>query len=258
VLPACFHLADTVFPRVRGEAARSLVAQGWSQSKAAEAVGVSQVMVSKYVQRQAETDQVVLHLAGDLVASSIARAPTDGSWCDAVRAAQDTAGDEALQDLLAAQAMLQAAPPLKVVPQIGLNIARAPAGAATTDQVLAFPARLVAAGHQLVCPSPPAPGGSRHLAAGLLKMQAAGGTNSAAANVLATAQAVAAVHKLGWKIRDLPPGTDPDSRFLAAIDGKTKVFHDAGALGIEPCLYIAGADALSVAKDILQLHEEMT
>ncbi|MEA3203875.1 MAG: hypothetical protein QOI63_1555, partial [Thermoplasmata archaeon] len=66
-IPPCFHLADEVFPKVRAQAARRLVAQGWSQTKAAQALGLSQAMVSRHVAAPpAPTDPLVDRLTAEL------------------------------------------------------------------------------------------------------------------------------------------------------------------------------------------------
>jgi predicted fused transcriptional regulator/phosphomethylpyrimidine kinase len=37
----------------------------------------------------------------------------------------------------------------------------------------------------------------------------------------------------------------------------TRLFHDPGAVGLEPCLYVAGPDARSVARLILALNAKV-
>lgn len=257
MLPACFQLADTVFPRVRAQAARNLVADGWSQNKAAEAVGVSQAMVSKYLARPVESDALVQRLAADVVAHASGDAG-QGSWCTTLDGFEHDATRAALDDLLQAEQHLVAHPPMRVMPEIGLNLAVATPGARAPAQVLAYPARLVRSGDKLVRPSPPEMGGSNHLAQCLLEVQAGVPQVAAMANVLGTPDILAAAAKLGWSPRTLPLGNDIKSRFGAVADGDAKVFHDPGALGIEPCLYIAGQSARTVAQAITTLNEATT
>jgi predicted fused transcriptional regulator/phosphomethylpyrimidine kinase len=43
----------------------------------------------------------------------------------------------------------------------------------------------------------------------------------------------------------------------ARASPKAAAIHDPGAIGLEPCLYVAGADAAEVASRILQLHDSL-
>lgn len=249
-MPACFQLADDVFPRVRAQAARQLVAAGHSQADAAKQVGVSQAMVSKYVRQSMEADALVLRLTDELLDGSTG---SDG-WCRALAVTHD---DEPLRDLLAAERLILDGAPLEVVPQIGLNVARAPANAADPSDVLAYPARLVAAGKRVLRPAPPQPGGSHHLASCLLVLRRGRPELHAMANVRGGSDVAAAADRLGWNPLTFSPDDDVTTRFSDPAAAKTKVFHDPGALGIEPCLYIAGHDARDVARAILRLHDEV-
>lgn len=256
MLPACFQLAEGVFPRVRAEAARGLVAQGWSQSKAAQALGVSQAMVSKYLSRPADDDAVVLRLAQDVLTQTRGESIPD-TGCTTLRSLHDDAGNEAMADLLGAERLLMDEPPLHLLPQVGMNLARAMGDATTAAHILAYPARIVRDGRGLLAPRAPIPGGSNHLATCLLHLRATTPV-TAMANVAGTPHVRDAALALGWDLRTLPAGSDVDARFAAAVQPGTKVYHDPGALGIEPCLYVAGASAHDVAHDILRLHEALS
>ncbi len=250
-LPACFHLAEDVFPRVRAEAARRLVAVTWSQTRAAAALGVSQAMVSRYVQQQ-EADPLVLRLADDLVASLTDDAAPDSHWC-ATLAPPHAHGDEAMADLLSAERRLLAAAPMAIMPQVGLNIARATADASTIQDVLAYPARIVAADKNLLRPAAPAWGASRHLANCLLALRQHDKTLHAIANIRGgpAIAAVAGAH------RTLDGEGDRETLFLAQAHHAPRIVHDPGAIGYEACLYVAGPDAQSVVDTILSIASKV-
>jgi predicted fused transcriptional regulator/phosphomethylpyrimidine kinase len=259
-LPPCFHLADEVFPKVRAQAARRLVANGWSQTRAAQALNLSQAMVSRHVAAAPPApDPLVDRLASELEAELSRGAPATGPsrWCNVLSAPAD---DAPLQDLLEAERLLREAAPLRVVPQIGLNLARALPAATEPGQVLSFPGRIVDAGGRLVAPAPPALGASGHLARCLLRLMQRDPAALAIANVRggpATAKAAAA---LGWKVAQVGAQRDgSDDAVLKAIDraADPRTVHDPGAVGIEPCLYLAGPDARSVAHRILQLNAQV-
>lgn len=269
-VPACLRLADEVFPRVRAIAARRLVEAGWSQARAGDALGLSQAMVSRHLATREPDDAVAQRLADDLVAALVSPQPVGAAhgpseWCTTLAVGQDRAGgDEALRDLLAAERTLRAANPVRLMPQVGLNLARAVTDARSADDVLAFPGRLVEAGGRILNPAPPAFGGSGHLARVLLARRETGpGAGTLAlANVRAGRDVLAAAKRLGWSVASVPRGKaghSDEAPVLAVARGspKAQALHDPGAVGLEPCLYIAGSDAADVATRILRLHDSL-
>ncbi len=252
-LPACFHLAEDVFPRVRAEAARHLVAAGWSQTRTAEAIGVSQAMVSRYAQQARADDALVLRLARDLVATLLGEPMLDSHWCATLAPARPK-GDIALTDLLDAESRLIAATPMAIMPQVGLNIARATDGAQGIGDVLAYPARIVAADKRLLRPAAPAWGASRHLATCLLALRQHDASLHAIANIRGGATIAAAA---GATVTLAGEG-DREALFLAQAHHAPRIVHDPGAIGYEPCLYIAGPDAQSVVDTILSIAAKVT
>lgn len=262
-VPACFHLADKVFPRVRAEAARRLVHAGWSQTPIAKALGVSQAMVSKYAARgEAETDPLVLRLVDELL-QELESPPADGPspWCHTLHVAPGRrGGDEALQDLLAAERRLLSDPPRAVVPQIGLNLARALPDATGPEDVLSFPGRIVAAGGALLSPAPPEFGASQHLAGCLLALRRHDPTVLALGSIRGGPAVCKAAGREGGVAEMSAPEQDRALAFAAALKASTGVppfVHDPGAFGIEPCLYVAGRDAAEVAERILQIQRRL-
>lgn len=250
-VPACFHLADHVFPRVRAEAARRLVASGWSQGRAAGALGVSQAMISKYQGRPVEEDVLVLRLTNELLDDLETPAPATGpsAWCTTLSAEQDR-GDGSLEDLLEAERLLLAGDIRAIMPQVGLNLARALPDARSPQDVLAFPARIVLAGDHLVRPEPPVLGGSTHLAQCLLALRRRDPTLHAIANVRGGPLAV------GLDCVELAGDGDRSDLFATAVRQASTtptLVHDPGAVGIEPCLYVAGRSATDVAHTLLGL-----
>ena len=261
-LPACFELADEVFPRVRAETARRLVASGWSQTQTAQALRVSQAMVSKYAASPAETDALATRLSEDLVRrltdpAGSAAAP---SWCAVLEPVTDSPARAAVDDLLAAERLLRTNVPTGLLPQVGLNLARARGDALEPSQVLAYPGRLVEVAGRLLAPAPPAWGGSNHLAGLLLHARRRHPSTQALANVRGGPEATRAAQRAGLPMVRLPKGSDVEAAFRRAVDAmKTTpcLLHDEGRIGYEPCLYVAGPDASTVAQTILRLHEHL-
>ena len=266
-VPACLRLADDVFPRVRAIAARRLVAQGWSQQRAGAAVGLSQAMVSRHLAAAEPDDPVASRLADDLVAALLGPAaaqPADGpsTWCSTLTIGQERAGGEdALRDLLDAERRLREANPAQLMPQVGLNLARAVPAAASPGDVLAFPGRIVEAGGRIVSPAPPAFGGSGHLAGVLLELRATRPAMLALANVRGGSDVLAAAKRLGWKVAPVRrgPRSNGDGPVLEAARSAraADALHDPGAHGLEPCLYVPGSDAADAVGRLLRLHDAL-
>jgi predicted fused transcriptional regulator/phosphomethylpyrimidine kinase len=262
-LPPCFYLTDDVFPKVRAEAARRLVEKGWSQVRVAKAIGISQGMVSKHVATKAgHLDPLAARLTAELLASleaGPARGPS--AWCSTLTVSDGRpGGDEALEDLLAAEAMLRAAMPLRFMPQIGLNIARALPDAREPADVLSYPGRLVDAGGSLIAPAPPAFGASGHLARCLLHLRTRDSSILAISNVRGGPAAVRAAKGLGWSVAEIAADRrgDPEAPFRRAVDALSvapTVLHDGKAPGIEPCLYVCDTDARTMARRVIQLED---
>jgi predicted fused transcriptional regulator/phosphomethylpyrimidine kinase len=127
--------------------------------------------------------------------------------------------------------------------------------------VLAFPGRLVEAGGRILNPAPPAFGGSGHLARVLLAHREAQPRVLALANVRAGPDVLAAAKRLRWSVVAVQRGkaATGEAPVLAAVRASPKAaaLHDPGAVGLEACLYIAGADASEVAARILQLNDAL-
>lgn len=263
VLPPCFHLADDVFPKVRAEAARRLVAQGWSQMQAAQAIGVSQGLVSKYVTAKTQPPEpLVARLTVELLDGLQEGAPKGSSaWCSTLTVTKGRpGGDEALEDILAAESLLRAAMPLRFMPQIGLNIARALPDSKMPEDVLSYPGRLVDAGGFLVAPAPPGFGASGHLAGCLLHLRTRDDSLHAIANVRGGSETLRAAKRMGWKVVELAADRrgGAEAPFRRGVDAQTDtptVLHDGKAPAIEPCLYVCATDARTVARRIIELEE---
>lgn len=262
-VPACLRLADEVFPKVRAAAAHRLVAQGWSQSRAASAVGLSQAMVSRHLAAPAPNDPVVDALAEALCDEVRAPQPATGAspWCTTLTVGAERPGGEiALSDLLAAERLLRNSNPVALVPQVGLNLARATPTATSPEDVLAFPGRLVEAAGRLVSPAPPAFGGSRHLARALLRIRSRDPAILALANVAGTPAVAAAARRLGLRLVSLDGPGDAETRLFRSLDAARRLpdgFLEPGAIGLEPCLYLLAADAQGAARRILELNDQV-
>lgn len=273
-VPACFHLAADVFPAVRAETARRLSASGWTQTRIADRLGVSQAMVSRYLagalsaadrDRRAGPDAaLVLRLAEEVVTGiDTPLTPAPPAWCTTLHLAQARPTADALSDLLAAEARLLQAAPVAVVPKIGMNLARllpaaeaAPGGDGAARDALSYPGRIVAVGDRLVPPAPPEPRASGHLVT-CLRAFARHVPGVVAAASIRGGTDVRAVARRTGKVLDLKgDGADRAALLEAALAGRPcHAVHDPGAFGIEPCLYLAAGSATELADRILAIAQ---
>ncbi len=229
--------------------------------RTAKAIGISQGLVSKHVAaKPLAAEPLITRLTAELLLDLEAGTPTSASaWCTTLTITDATpGGDQAVADVLAAEAMLSSAMPLRLMPQIGLNIARALPDSQTPQDVLSYPGRLVDAGGNLVAPAPPAFGASGHLARCLLHLRGRDPSLMALANVRGGSEAMRAAKKLGWRVVEIAADRrgDAEAPFRRAVDGEAKpptVLHDGKAIGIEPCLYVAAVDATALARLVVQL-----
>lgn len=235
-LPACFQLAD-LYPRVKAEAARKLLEEGWSQSKAATELQVSQAMVSKYAAKDGDGDPVVQALTKQLLRHVTESAP-HAEWCDTARpfAGQETQ----FQDFANAEVLLLDASP-DVMPQIGVNLALL-----VDNAVLDYPSRLTAKHGQWIRTAPAELGGDGHLAHRLRAMHQANPNIRALANIRGGEDIRAKI-----SCDEQEPG---ENGFQQTLHANVTAVHDPGDFGIEPCLYVGGTSATDVATRIIQVQ----
>lgn len=254
-LPACFLLAERVFPLVRALAAHDLRARGWRQSTIADAIGLSQAQVSKMLAKPRPTDVLARQLAEDWLLELTGSVASSRPWCELLQDQEDADKQDALRSILSLESMVLDANLVDLVPLVGLNLAVAIPGARGAQDVLAYPARFVAAGTQVVRPVAPAWGASRHLAAILLKRQA-----RAAANLRASEQTLQAAKRIASVQGLRAGGEEGDAVDLLAAEPTRDVqfLHDPGAHGLEPALYVLTTSADDLGQTLLRLHELMT
>lgn len=261
-IPPCFYLQQDIFPRVRAEAARCLRERGWSQTRIAQGLRISQAMVSRYGQAGADDDPFVLRFVDELLADLDGQGALDISpWCRTLGTTRDRPGAHAaMADMLHAEHALRQGAPSGLMPEVGLNIAVALPGASTPRDVLSYPARIIHADGHLVAPLPPTLGASGHLARCLLLLRHRYGWLQAIGNVRGSRAASQAAQKVGtvWHL----DGGDGDreeqlERHVRRTRREPAFVEDPGGFGIEPCLYVCGPDAATVAERILAVHEHL-
>ncbi|HVL88462.1 MAG TPA: thiamine-phosphate synthase family protein [Candidatus Thermoplasmatota archaeon] len=265
-LAAFLATTEALAPLVRALASRELAREGWSQDRIAQALGVTQSMVSRYLAaKPPPADALAARLAEELC-RELQDPPSarPDAWAALVLETARSGADDALHDLLEAERALAAAAPLALVPQIGINLARAAQDATDPSRVAAFPGRIVEAAGRLVAPAPPAFGASDHLARCLLRARARDPAVQAMGSVRGGDDARRAAAREGLAPVDVSRRReargDPDADFAAAVRAARPpilAVHDPGAFGIEPCLYVAGPSARDVARRIVAIERNL-
>lgn len=259
-LPPCFYLQQDLFPKVRAEGARHLMERGWSQTRVAQALRISQAMVSRYGRASPDHDPLVQSLVQQLLQDLEGdEGRTESPWCHTFGAAEDRPGArEALTDLLQAEHILGRGAPARLMPQVGLNIAVALPGAQAPRDVMSYPGRIIHADGRLVAPLPPTLGSSGHLARCLLLVRSRYPQVRAIANVRGSRAAAKAADSLAttWNLQG--GDGEREEQLAEELERRRKqpaYVVDPGGFGIEPCIYVCGSDAAHVAKRILSLHD---
>ncbi len=252
-------LSGNLLKELRARTCRRLAERDWSQSRLGAALGVSQVMAGAYLRdsplHYPEPTESDLAWAAEGLAQLLA---TDDrrDWALVLRAGDDEyalrfPADESrarvLAELAAAQRRL-AAPLAALSPEVRANLALALPGAATPDEVAAFPGRLTPVSGGTLA-APPAFGASHHLAALLLRVREHAPKRSAIVNV----RWDAAVAEGLTRLRIAPGELRHAGRERAPVAASARALVDAGAHGIEPALYLLddNLEALSVLVEAL-------
>jgi predicted fused transcriptional regulator/phosphomethylpyrimidine kinase/predicted transcriptional regulator len=153
---------------------------------------------------------------------------------------------------------------VRVMPEISVNVAYAPEGAKSVDDVVAIPGRIVRVRGQARSFMKPEYGASTHLAAILLEVEGKRPVLRAAMNLRYDEKMAKALSRLGVKHltmgRSYP--ADPRDKVLGALrarlsapggEGVFEAVVDLGGEGVEPSLYLFAEDAVKVVRRALEI-----
>jgi predicted fused transcriptional regulator/phosphomethylpyrimidine kinase/predicted transcriptional regulator len=285
-------VVEEFLPTVRSMLAEALTERGLTQREVAEAIGVSQSAVSKYVHGDVERNGRVLEdeRVGELVeevASGLANGDLSrvGALAEVeVLIRRLERGDllavlheEAMPELEASgrefaihdpeselrtservlasvrgglRTLERADGVAGLVPAVGSNLVECTPDAGDIGDVAGVPGRLFDVKGRLAVPAEPEFGASEHVASVLLAARTAGGDARAAMNVrygddiVTSLRADHTTAAFDAEYDDLEAAVD---RALAETPGADVLYH-TGGYGIEPIVYVLGADAESVAR----------
>ncbi len=266
MIPPCADINRVVLPEVRRRAALILKDRGMGQNEIAEALQVTQAMVSKYLKMEPRVmggpvESYIFEMARELadgISAGKSRAELTEAFCRScfrmresgrfcsvhkvedcrvcmnIRGTEE-AGErsEAIRDVENAIRMLENMN-LALIPEVRVNIARAIEGARGPNEIVAIPGRMVEIRGKLVALTHPEFGASRHLAGKLLEVMQERKDVRAVVNILYSDEIGTAIELAGLK---------------------EDAIIDEGGFGREPCAYILGRSATEAASRVMTVSE---
>ncbi len=281
--PPCTVMVEKVLPELRKRVAIVLKERGWPQKRIAEAVGVSQPMVSRYLSSEREilhpsleedmsraVDEIV-----NLMLSGAKEAEIIGALCEfcmeirekgllctihpveSCRVCMNLRSSpraserrKLMEEFRGALKMIEGRIPEKIVPEVRINMAAALSGAKSREEVIAIPGRLVEINGELRALTEPEFGASRHLSSVLLNAMKVRKDIRAVVNIAFNEEVGRALKKLGIGFDEFNGEDVPEN-------WKSSCLLDPGGYGREPCLYIFGDSPESVATLLRKIADEV-
>lgn len=268
-----FELAARhLVPPLRALTARRLLERGMSQNEVAGRLGVTQPMVRKYATSADDAMEKLIGAglpreAVEAMAGAIADAASRGYWehvsamnsiivsvlsggslcafhrrldhrvprdCSLCGDSLKGGSDQYIEDAANALSALEGDPDAYLlVPEVGMNVAVAPPGASTVEQVVGIPGRIVRVGTRIAALGRPSYGGSTHTAGVALWAGRRWGFPRAAVAVRYSDDLLRAAASIG--MRSVAMGEDAPHQPDVVVDG--------GGRGVEPILYFLGRSA---------------
>ncbi|MFB6184003.1 MAG: thiamine-phosphate synthase family protein [Haloarculaceae archaeon] len=141
------------------------------------------------------------------------------------------------------------------VPAVGSNLVECLSDAARIEDVAAVPGRILEVKGQVSVPADPEFGVSEHVASVLLAARASGSDARAALNLRYDPATLDRLTELGHASVEFDAETDLETAIVEAMADvpDATVLYQTGGFGIEPIVYVLGADAPAVADVVRQL-----
>ncbi|MBN1785758.1 MAG: hypothetical protein JW825_02060 [Candidatus Methanofastidiosa archaeon] len=288
IRPPCLLVDERILPAIRREVAKILVNErGYSQKRAAELLGVTQAMVSKYLSKhpkhlgkemQREIDGLALRLV-EVIESPGQATRTLCSFCLSLRESsglcpmhkrqtgnddcnacmnlrmEDNPRNSVLHMMEGAIGMLIKENIVGLVPEVRTNIAMCTESPSGPFDVASIPGRLIVVRGKVMSPTAPEFNASRHTTNLLLRINGLQQSIKSIMNISHSEEILAACKALGLKERLL--FRNDGNLVIGDLDPMTDLLIDKGAFGIEPCIYLVGRDALDVARKAVEISRAL-
>ena len=288
VKPPCILIGDRFLPALRQAVARILVLErGYSQSRAAELLGITQAMVSKYISQQPRADPALERDVSELARhiAQVIEEPEEAtralcSYCMGMREsarlcplhlaatgqaschvcmnlrAEDNPRNMVLRMMDQAVTALLQENIVSLIPQVRSNIAMCTERPAGPQDVASLPGRLIVVRGRLMSPTLPEFHASHHTTNLLLGINARAPALRSLINVRYGPDVLSAADALEFLSVPLP--RESGALDVGAVTEGADCLLDRGDFGIEPCIYLVGRDALDVARKASSLHKALT
>ncbi len=158
-----------------------------------------------------------------------------------------------------------------LLPEIQSNFGYALPQAATPEDVVAFPGRIIRDGTTIARIHEPAPGGSRHIAKIILTVIGFDASRRAAMNIAWSPRIIECCTSLGFLVGEFDRSQEPDDikeREGSSLEWGTRqvllhspsvpdMIFDRGDVGKEPIVRVLGTDPFDVADKIITIAQEI-
>ena len=253
-------LEEEVFPEVHSYVANKLSDDGIKQSVIADKLGITQAMVSKYLTKKPVKDELIENIGEkviEIVRSNVTNEDVSyeitqfcldimqkGELCEICSNKNNLIHCNAcmklgisedkrsvIDNLKEAIRILEKSNPIRLMPNVMMNIAMRTKNAKGKADVASIPGRVVKINNKVKASNVPEFNSSSHLANKLLENKEFG----AIMNIRYDRSIEKAIRKAGLK----------------------DILIDKGSFGIEPCAYILGTDAIDVANKVIKIDKEV-
>ncbi len=288
-------VVESVLPTLRSMLAERLRERGLTQRAVAEAIGVSQSAVSKYVHEEVsrreavatdervretvervaaglatgdldrvgalvELEALLRRVDSDLVADLHETAMPDLAAVDRPVRLDDPDGEYRERERLRValrrglREIEDSAAVADLLPNVGANLVACPPEARTVADVIGVPGRIVAVKGRARVPADPEFGASGHVARVLLAARDAGSDARAATNLRYDESIVETLAETTPTVA-FDPEDDLDRAVADALAATpdAEVLYHTGADGVEPIVYVLGADVETVLDRVRRL-----
>ncbi len=276
-------MVNKVFPEARKRTARELRNGGWKQREIADALGVTQAMVSRYLSSELEEfppemEKGLAGMVGEMVdmikgkrsdaeiisaiCGNCFSVRESGSLCSLhpvencrvcmnIRS-QGPAGKrkEVLDDVRAAVKVLEGRLSPEIVPEVRINIASALPDADGPAGVVAIPGRMVEIRGEIKALTEPEFGASQHLSAILVAAKKKQPQINGVVNTLFGERVKRALAITNTAFTEFDGENIPQ-------EWKGECLAYRGAYGREPCLYVFGESAEEAARAVRRISDVM-
>ena len=285
-------VVERFLPTYRAMLADELGQRGLTQSEVADALGISQSAVSKYVHGQVATDDriksdgrvrelveqtaneladgngssvgalveaevLIRELEGDLLATIHEEEMPelrdhDVEWIhDPESRLRES--ERALASVRRGLRTLERAGGFAAqIPNVGSNLVECVSEPVDVEDVAGVPGRIFDVKGRATIPGEPEFGVSEHVARILLAARDAGSSANSALNLRYDPETIEALEAEGYGTAEFDPEREIEEAVADALsaDPDATVLYQTGAHGIEPIVYVLGADASDVAKTV--------